>query len=298
MRYQKPVGVVLLLFALAALAVAGLQYWQGRQTFKLTVLSEMPITGINPLPVAGLGDAPRITVPETPPAGRTLHVASGATAGGDGSWEHPWKDLQESLCRLEPGDRLLVLAGGYPGPLSVGEECQDGTPEKPIEVYLSDDAVLSGRATEGPGDGAVLTLARSWWRLGGAEIRPLGFKVGIRIGPDVEGVTVDAVHIYSGVGSGIAIEPGSVEITISRNHLHRLGSPEGRGGGSELADGIGIRIAPGTRAITVADTKIHNIFGDPVRVLAPADYGDPTLAPAANLSIDDELFQQDQAKWW
>jgi len=297
-RYQKPLGVLLLLFGLAAVVLAGLKFWQGPRPIRLTVLNEMPITGINQRIEGGIGDAPRITVPETPPPGRTVHVNPQAAVDGDGSWDHPWNDLQESLCRLEPGDRLLVLAGKYPGPLWVGEACKDGTADRPIEVYFSDDATLLGRMVEETVEGAVLTLGRSMWHIGGAEIQPLKFGVGVAIGPDVRGVTVDAAHIYSGVGAGITVEPGSREITISRGHLHQLGSLEGRGNRNELGDGAGVQIAPGTHAVTVTDTKIHNIYGVPVQVLTPAEYGDPGLAPPVDLSIDDELFQEGQEKWW
>ncbi len=81
--------------------------------------------------------------------------------------------------------------------------------------------------------------------------------------------------------------------------MHQLGSFEGVGGRNEEAgDGAGVLIAPGTHAVTVTNTKIHNIYGVPVQVLTPAEYGDPSRAAPVDLSIDAELFQEDQEKWW
>ena len=105
------------------------------------------------------------------------------------------------------------------------------------------------------------------------------------------------------------IEPGSEDITITRAHLHQLGTLEGRSkgresGGRESRDkdsgtGAGVRIAPGTRRISVLDTKIHNIFGTPVEVIPPEQYAaDPALPPAAELTIEDDRFAGEQEKWW
>ena len=50
----------------------------------------------------------------------------------------PWErygvtyGLQEGLCELEPGDMLEVLRGTFTGPFRIGEDCNDGTADKPI----------------------------------------------------------------------------------------------------------------------------------------------------------------------
>ena len=234
-------------------------------------------------------------------------MSANVREAGDGSFEHPWNDLQTALCVLEPGDRLLIMGGGYPGPFAIDGDCKDGTAEKPIEVYVADDALVGNLMSGDTVQGEVLRMARSYWHLAGMEIRPQRTLVGLVIGPDVHHVTIEAFHIYSGIGVGIAIEPGSEDIEIRRGHLHQLGTLEGRSrdkhrdadGNATAPDGAGVRIAPGTRRISVANTKIHNIFGEPVEVIPPEKYAaDPTLPPAAELTIDDRFFSGEQEKWW
>jgi hypothetical protein len=234
-------------------------------------------------------------------------VSSDVREAGDGSFEHPWNDLQAALCVLEPGDRLLIMGGGYPGPFAIDGDCKDGTADKPIEVYVSDDALVGNLVTGDIVNEEVLRMARSHWLLAGMEIRPQRTLVGLVIGPDVHHVTIEGFHIYSGMGVGIAIEPGSEDIEIRRGHLHQLGTLEGRSRDKHRGtdadaiarNGAGVRIYPGTRRISVVDTKIHNIFGGSVEVILPEDYlADPTLPPAADLTIDDKRFSGEQEKWW
>lgn len=298
---RRKLGFVLVTVGVLAVGVAALEYWRSTHTgIKLTTVDRRPITGINPEPVEGVaGDAPRIKVPDTPPPGRTLHVSSAFRQSGDGSFEKPWNDLQAALCALEPGDRLLIMSGGYPGPFAVDENCRDGTAEKPIEVYVADDALMGNLMSGETVQKEVLRLARSHWRIAGIEIRPQRTLAGVVIGPDVHHVTIENAHIYSGLGTGIVIEPGSEDITVRESHLHQLGTLEGRSKGQEVGTGAGVRIAPGTRRIAVLDTKMHNILGPPVEVTPPEQYtADPTLPPATDVTIDDEKFAGEQRKWY
>ncbi|HEX7138315.1 MAG TPA: hypothetical protein VF219_10725, partial [Vicinamibacterales bacterium] len=56
-------------------------------------------------------------------AKRLRYVAADAAPGGDGSAEHPWRDLQDALCQLVPGDRLLLTPAVYEGSFRIGPNC-------------------------------------------------------------------------------------------------------------------------------------------------------------------------------
>jgi len=217
-------------------------------------------------------------------------------------------EISAEQARDDPRSHMLTRVVGreameidHFGPIAVDGECKDGTPEKPIEVYMADDAVLENPIR---GDEVIqkelLRLARSYWLLAGVEVHPLRTWVGVVIGPDVRHVTIEAAHIYGGLGVGIVIEPGSEDITITGSHLHKLGTLGGpRSQGDTSGEDAGIRIYPGTRRIAVLDTRIHNVLGAPVEVVPPEHYAaDPGLPPAAELTIDDRQFTSGQDKWW
>src|SRR5262245_27759285 len=73
--------------------------------------------------------------PKFPAAKRTRFVSNEAPGPGDGSLEHPWKDLQQALCALEPGDRLVVASGIYTGSFRVAGACKSGTADAPIQLF-------------------------------------------------------------------------------------------------------------------------------------------------------------------
>jgi len=299
---RKLLGIALVVSGFVALAMAALQYWrESPSAITLTPLASAPIETLNPVYKPGqLGDAPRIEVPETPPLGRTVYVSVQARQPGDGSFERPFNNLQESLCDLRPGDRLLVMAGRYPAPVRLDESCSNGTAEAPIEVYFSDDAVLAGpfEAVADP-PSAVVFIARSHWLFGGMEVRPEHAPRGIVIASGSHHVTFRSIHVYSGVGSGVEILPGSEAIVIEGSHFHKLGSLGGRTVNETHGEHSGVRIFPGTRNIAVVDTKMHNILGPPVDVVPPEKYKENyMLAPSVGLTIDDAQFIRGQDEWW
>jgi hypothetical protein len=251
----------------------------------------------------------RLNLPTEPAIGRTVYVDANGKRNADGSKESPLRDLQAALCDLRPGDRLIIWDGEFEGPFTIGDDCADGTEAAPIELYAAADSVLHG----GPkSDEPVLTVARAHWNLRDLMVVPLeSLGGGIVLEAPAHDVVLFSPHIRSGRGNGIEIHPGVTDVLIEEAHLHHLGIQEGghrghgRPAGGERTDaktttpGAGIRIDPGTRGIRVVKAEIRNIFGFPVQVVPPEQYAETSLAPAADLEVDEALFvRQVQEKWW
>jgi hypothetical protein len=251
-------------------------------------------------------DPPRAPLPDDEPTGRRFHVSPRGDDAAEGSPKHPWRSLDRALRELRPGDRLTIGAGTFVGPFTIGPDCHDGTAEHPIEIYANDDAMLVGaRGSAEP----VLTIARAHWMLAGLEV-----SAGPIDGPTIRiagarHVLLDAAHVVGSPGDGIEVGPGSEEIEIRGSHLHQLGargapaSVTARGGAPARAGDervIAVRILPGTRAIRITGTNIHNVWGEPMRVVTPDEFvaeGGERLAAAVGVEIDSRQFQIGQDEW-
>ena len=56
---------------------------------------------------------------QVPTPERIFYVASGGDDEAFGGSEEPWADLQTSLKKLRPGDRLVLRKGSYTGPFFI-----------------------------------------------------------------------------------------------------------------------------------------------------------------------------------
>lgn len=177
--------------------------------------------------------------PKFPEARRIRYVAADASDPGDGSQENPWKDLQEALCKLEPGDRLLMAAGIYEGAFRVAGPCLNGTAGAPIQVFAK-HAFLKPA-----GAGDVLTLERAHWQFSEMQIAlPDSDSAGlVVIGADAHDVAVDRSHIYEGNGPAVRIGPGTARVTLSNCHIH---------------ESRGVRIEAGSSSATLVNNHIHH----------------------------------------
>jgi Right handed beta helix region len=121
----------------------------------------------------------------------------------------PGSDLQQVLCALEPGDRLRVAKGTYPGGLLIDGRCRDGKPDRPIQVFFDREAVItpSGKAP-------ALTIRRSHWHIAGPLLR-LGDSGRDGIAVESSSVSLDAARISGGAGAGLRIARGASNVTIS-----------------------------------------------------------------------------------
>jgi hypothetical protein len=207
--------------------------------------------------------------PKFPEARRLRYVAADAGGAGDGSSEHPWKDLQEALCKLEPGDRLLLGAGIYSGSFRVGGACRSGTADAPIQVF-SRHAFLKPS-----GPGAVLTVERAYWQFWEVQIALLdspsaGF---VTSGPDAHHIAIDQSHIYEGKGPAVRLAAGSADVVLSNCHIHQS---------------TGVRIEGGVSGVTLVNNHIHHNRSASVRIGG----GDPR--PARRISIVGNRIHNDR----
>jgi len=246
----------------------------------------------------GNRDAPRVSLEDLPPArGKVYYLWSQAEPGGDGSETHPWQDLQSALCRLEPGERLILLTGNYTGPFRIDADCANGTLEAPIELYAVDDAAV-GVSEDAP----VLEISAEHWYINGLEMVPgRVFSPALSVAGGRH-LTFENCHLRSGTGDGVMIAPGSHDIEIRGCHIHQFGmhdegQPQLR---PENPDAAAVRVAPGTRDITVTAAFIHNIRGQAIVVVEPdawaAETGE-TLPAAENISIQGNRVDLGQAEW-
>jgi hypothetical protein len=198
--------------------------------------------------------------PKFPAAKRTRFVSIEASAPGDGSLEHPWKDLQQALCALEPGDRLVVASGIYTGPFRVAGACRSGTADAPIQVFARHAFLKSG-------GGDVLTLERAHWQFWEVQIALLDSNAaGLVVrGPDAHDVAIDQTHIYEGNGPAVVVAAGSSKITLSNCHIHQS---------------MGVRIESGASSVTLINNHIHHNRAASVTV-----GGGPGVTPARDVSL-------------
>lgn len=204
-------------------------------------------------------------------ARRLRYVSSDAAAGGDGSLEHPWKDLQEALCQLVPGDRLLLTPAVYEGSFRIGPNCHGGTAERPIQIFAR-HAFLKPR-----GDADVLTVEQPFWQFWELQIALLhsqsaGF---VTRGAEAHDIALDQSHIYEGRGPAIRLAAGSARVKISNSHIHQSG---------------GVEIEAGTRDITIIASHIHHNFGTSLTIGGGEEAGAP---PAEAIEIVGNRFQND-----
>jgi hypothetical protein len=219
---------------------------------------------------------------ELPPAiARTVYVKSRAQEPGDGSAERPWADLQAAFSELRPGDRLVILPGNYDGPFLIDDRCSEGTEQAPIEVWGKINATLRIRSEQ-----PVLTVQKAYWHLIGLEIIPgkKGSAALVISGDGARGVRYDRGHARDGWGDGIIIGPGASDITITGSHLHHFGHDRFN------LEASTITIYPGTRDIVIEHNNIHNMPGEPIRVITPeeaVELGGDTLPAAENVMVRD-----------
>jgi len=182
------------------------------------------------------------------PARRTFYAAADAPAGGDGSETKPWKDVPKALCRLRPGDRLVLQPGVYSGRFVIAEGCADGSAGAPIQVF-GQEAFLHGGSEKTP----LITVARAHWQLWDLEL-VLGeaASTGVLVtGPGAHDVLLDDLHVYEGPGSAIRIEGGSSKVVVANGHIHQTS---------------GIVVAGAARDVTITRNKIHHNSGSAVTV--------------------------------
>lgn len=232
--------------ALVALAVS--LPVRGQEASEAEKLRVDPTIALDGRPFPEIEDSPtRFAEPR-----RLFYVSADAKAEGDGSQTRPWKELQAALCRLEPGDRLVLLPGIYAGAVRIGESCKPGRADAPIQVF-GEEAFFHAA------DGAyALTVSRPFWHFYHMQMildRPAakGFAV---LGEEAHDIVFDRGHVYEGPGVAIFVGTASARVSISNSHVHQTG---------------GIRIESGARDVELHHNKIHHNLDAALRIVPGKD---------------------------
>ena len=75
---------------------------------------------------------------------RVFYVAPNGDDSAFGGSDEPWATLQTSLCKLRPGDRLVIRRGNYSGPIYIDDDCVDVPDGQFIDVVGESGAKLVG----------------------------------------------------------------------------------------------------------------------------------------------------------
>jgi MYXO-CTERM domain-containing protein len=153
---------------------------------------------------------------------RDLWVSTDGSAGGDGTRAMPFNTLQVALRQAQPGDRVLVRAGVYPGGGWIDAR---GTAEAPITVVSANGrhrAVLEGgREALRIGDGAAYLV------FDGLEVRGSGDNV-IHIDGDAHHITLRNVFAHDAGPNGDVLKVNQASfITVERSEFARPGPRPG-----------------------------------------------------------------------
>ena len=112
-----------------------------------------------------------------PEALRTVYIApDGSDQTGDGSFEHPWRDLQHAVSQALPGTHIVCRGGTYrqqvqaDGKFTVRIK-ESGTAEAPIVIRAYNDErpvfdFVDGLTNERVGERGILLTGNHWWLFG------------------------------------------------------------------------------------------------------------------------------------
>lgn len=201
---------------------------------------------------------------------RIFYASADAKTEGDGSAGRPWKELAPALCRLGPGDRLVLLPGNYAGSVEIGKACRPGRSDAPIQVF-GEEAFF--HAAE---NSWAITVSRPFWHFFHMQMvldRPGAKGFAVR-GSEAHDILFDRGHIYEGSGIAVLVGAGSARVKITNSHIHQTG---------------GIRIEAGSRDIELHGNKVHHNLDASLRIVPGS--GDKAVE---NLSVAKNKFHNDK----
>jgi hypothetical protein len=220
--------------------------------------------------------------PPVPKPARVFYASAEAVAEGDGSEAKPWKDLQAALCRLKPGDQLVLAAGSYRGSFVIGGTCSDGTAEAPIHLTTRGGMLQQPTSKE-----YVLKIEKSHWYVEGPQMVLNELPVNaVVVGSGAHDVVLERLHVFEGKGSGVVIGQGTSNITISNSHIHHFN-------GEPPALSAGIVIHPGTSGLRLIRNHLHHNRGGSIRTIGAPAKGESGREQVENLQIVDNKLHDD-----
>lgn len=196
---------------------------------------------------------------------RVFYVAPTGDDSAFGGQDAPWATLQQSLCKLRPGDRLVVRSGNYAGPIRVDGDCANVPAGQFIDVVGEPGAKLVGVVAES-GEGfwnPVLVVNRAGWTLRGFQIdATTGAGVGVQVLSLGARTTLRDLVIFGASKAGMTVGPLAADVSAYNLVLRNGASPDG-----DVTHGV--LVLGGSDRFSLAGSFVRNNTGDGVHVLGP-----------------------------
>jgi len=225
------------------------------------------------------------------------YVDNDASSDGDGSWDHPWNDINDHVGDLDPGDTMCVR-GDLVGSGQVyevdqiyldskGGAVRDGEPGSPITVrsYPDEKVILKNVGS----DSIVYFRGADYWIIEGFAMDNSGRSSrAVRFKYDANHNVLSNNEIYNGSGDAIATYSASnVGNVIENNHIHHFDA------GDE--DAHGIILGPGSDDTIIRGNVMHDCSGDGIQIYAVDDT--PISEYSKNVQIVDNIFYRGDLQW-
>ncbi len=184
---------------------------------------------------------------------RDVWVSTDGRAHNDGTRAAPIDTLQNALRRAQPGDRVLVRAGVYPGGGWIDAR---GTAEAPITVVSANG--LHRAVMEGGREGLRIGDRAAYLEFDGLEVRNAESNV-VHIDGNAHHITLRNVYAHDAGPNGDVLKVNqATNITVERSEFARPGlRPPGQGNPSqECIDFVAVD------GVIVRDSYIHDGGGN------------------------------------
>jgi hypothetical protein len=186
-------------------------------------------------------------------AGKTIYVAPGGTAAGDGASLASAYDLASALSKAAAGDTLLLQGGKYAIPYVAGAKntlvlAQAGTEQQRIRVIADGGRAeldFSFPEQAWQQDSFGLLVSGSYWSLCGVDITRAGYQ-GAYVTGDHN--TFENCTFHDNRNTGLEINKGGAHTTVVNCDSYRNYDPKKMG---SMADGFGPKETqgPGNRFV-------------------------------------------------
>jgi len=255
----------------------------GAQPVPNTPVADLPAhEGHAPIAQPSPQPEPQREEPAPPPAtfSREWVVSPSGADTAEGSAARPFRTISKAVSVAGPGELIRVLAGTYAERIVLNGAVKAGTPEAKITLQGEGKPLI----IPGPGDGAMVQVARPNWIIDGFELdvqRQPMFAVSFQ--GDVRGSVLANSELHHGTGgAGVTTYNQATGAVIENNHIHHFVKTSGN------QDSHGVVVQPTSRDITVRNNDIHDNSGDSVQCLGPEGFS--KLPPAQKLLIENNHF--------
>lgn len=220
---------------------------------------------------------PTPTPTPTPTWTKDWFVSPTGSDTANGAQATPFKTINRAMNAVNPGERVVVLAGTYREQLLIDSTRAAGTTARPIMLQGVDKPRILA-----PGTQALAVVSRANWIIDGFDFDAENKVIpGLVYMGDTAGCVLRNNLIHGGQRSGVVVHAGGNNILIENNQIY--------GWWHDVNDAHGIIILWTAHHVTVRNNKISGNSGDSVQCEGPEPYG-ITDPPGDNLMIEGNEF--------